>query len=221
MALNTDNIGSRPVPDPTELTARAVDEAKAELKEYADSQLAIRDERLSGIDKATSLRMDAIQAFPELVDKEVQHAKELSEAKLEAERQLAAATTAHLREITDVRFLAAERLASRESELNALALAAAFAAQKEAAAKQDESNRLATSKSDAATAEALAKLGQLFDTSIKSVGDKVDDLKDRTGRIESVKVGGDQSRVGLYTGMAAIGGVVGLVIAVIGFLATK
>jgi hypothetical protein len=226
--LSTTPRGSTPVPDPTELTDRAIARVEKSIKDYVDSQLSIRDERLRGIDTATDLRLQRSEQYPAAIDEKVGHVRELARAWAEADSRFAAAEVLHLREVDDIRFQAAERLAARESELNALALAAAFAAQKEASAKEAEYTRIASIKSESATAQAIDKLGELFATQTRGLGDKVDDLKDRVGRIESVKVGsveqrGDAalSRTSIY---ATIGVVVSLLlvgIAVVGVLATR
>lgn len=206
--------GSRPVPDPTELTDKAIAKAVAALTDHIASELGVRDERLQGIDRATELRLKEIDGLPGQIVREVSHLEILHDAKIEAERRFAAAEVAHLREVDDIRFQAAERLASRESELNALALAAAFAAQKEASAKEAEYTRIASVKSESAVAQAIDKLGELFATQTRGLGDKVDDLKDRVGRIESTKQGATENRTGLYAGIAAIAGILGILVTI-------
>lgn len=212
------NGGSRPVPDPTLLTDNAIDRSAAAVRDHIDGQLAVRDERINGIDEATRLRLQLIDHIPDQIDKEVRHVQDLSKVQIDADRRFSAAEVAHLREVDDIRFQAAERLAGRESELNALALAAAFAAQKEASAKEAEYTRIASIKSESATAQAIDKLGELFATQTRGLGDKVDDLKDRVGRIESVKVGSTENRTALYATIGVVISIIFVALAVIAFL---
>lgn len=219
--------GSRPVPDPTALTDKAIERLESSLRAEFKGELAIRDERLSGIDEATRLRLQTIEHVPGHIDDEIGHTKELVLAQIAADRRFSAAEVAHLREVDDIRFQAAERLASRESELNALALAAAFAAQKEASAKEAEYTRIASIKSESATAQAIDKLGELFATQTRGLGDKVDDLKDRVGRIESVKTGqveqraaGADTRTSVIAVITVVIAVVIALVAIIGLIVT-
>ena len=197
--------GSVPVPDPTELTDKAIAKeatARDASQEFAeglfDAKLAIRDERLSGMDEATKLRLQTIDHIPATMDEKVAHAREI--AHLE---------TTHQREVSDIRFTAAERLAGRESELNALALAAAFAANKEAA-----------SKSETATAEAIAKIGQLFDRTIAPLADKVDDVRTRIGTVESTKSGATEQRDERRQSNTALYALIGVVATILGIALT-
>lgn len=99
-------------------------------------------------------------------------------AEIDYNRTLSDVKIDHQREIDALRYSMTEKLAARESELNALALAAALAAQKEAAGTQ------------AATfSDALGSLGRIVENSLGGLGDKVEDVKDRVGRIESVATG--------------------------------
>ena len=214
-----ETVGSRPVPDPTELTDKAIARAMSAQKDYIDGQLGIRDERLAGIDEATRLRLVSVDHIPDQIALQVHFSREFAAAELAADRRFSAAETAHLREIDDTRFAAAEKLAARESELNALALAAAFAAQKEASAKEAEYTRIASVKAESATAQAIDKLGELFATQTHGLGDKVDDLKDRTGRIESGSAGkreqsGDQ-RMWILAGFAGIAAIAAVIFGIL------
>ena len=213
--------GTTPRPDPTILTDRAIVKAIEAERDYVDGQMAIRDERLNGIDDATRLRLTGIDQIPVQINQAVRHDRELSETQLAADRRFSAAEVAHLREVDDIRFQAAERLAARESELNALALAAAFAAQKEASAKEAEYTRIASIKSESATAQAIDKLGELFATQTRGLAEKFDDLRDRVGRIESTKVGATENRTSTYATIAVMASIAIALVAVIGFLLTK
>lgn len=215
------NGGSRPVPDPTKLTDEAIAKSVKALTDYVDGQLEVRDERLRGIDKATELRLSGLVDYSPEIDIKVAHVKELLQEQNAATGRFAAAEVAHLREVDDIRFQAAERLAGRESELNALALAAAFAAQKEASAKEAEYTRIASLKSESGVVQAIDKLGELFATQTRGLGDKVDDLKDRVGRIESTKVGATENRTGMYATIGIVSTVFFLIIGILGFLAVS
>ena len=216
---------TKPTPDPTILTTEQLIRAIEGERDLTKSKLAIIDERINGIDTATTLR---VEELPHRVDEKVAHAKEIAAVRLEAQESFSVESRAHLREVSDIRFAAAERLATRESELNALALAAAFAAQKEASAKEAEYTRIASSKSESATADAISKLGQLFDTSVQALAGKVDDVRERTGRIENIKVGASestterrQSNAALYALIASIIGIGGFAIVVGGLILAR
>lgn len=197
----------RPDPDPTVLTTQALFREIAQLRELFNTRTgAVAD----SIDQSLENSANARHGI-----------RELLEEKITGVSRLAAAEIAHLREVDDIRFQAAERLAGRESELNALALAAAFAAQKEASAKEADYTRIASVKSETSVADAIDKLGVLFATQTSGLGDKVDDLKDRVGRIESVKVGATENRNGLYAAIGVIATGLGIVGFAIGILAAR
>lgn len=202
--LPVNNGGTRPIPDPTELTDRAIARLERSLVSYIDGQLAIRDARLDGSDLATSLRLQTIDSIPERVVQEVTHLELLHDEKFRS---------------VDQRFTERDIRAEREARDNKVAVDAAFAAQKEAATKQDESNQKAIDKSEAATAEKITKLNELFSATIEGLGGKIDDVKERVGRIESLAVGrieqrGEHtdSRVAVYT---TIGLVISLIVAAV------
>lgn len=219
------NGGSRPVPDPTELTDRAIaKEAQARvdahesLQQVIESQFAIRDERLRAIDIATTIHRNSAshEGVVGLIREHVTSLELLVNSKLD---------------VMDQALRDRDVLAQRESALNALALAAAFnaskeavaaalTAQKEAAQRQDEANQKAIDKSEAATAERILKLEQLFAAGIATVGGKVEDVKDRVGRIESVAVGGIAQRTEGRASNTATYALIGVIATVLGIVVT-
>ena len=191
---------SKPAPDPTILTTEQLIRSIEAERVLTTAKLRIIDERINGIDTATSLR---VSDLPQRVDEKVTNAREMADLRTSYERQ-----------ISDIRIEAAAVLAARVEQLNALALAAALAAQKESAQTQ------ATTFGDA-----LAALGRIVETSLAGLGDKVDDVKDRVGRIENIKVGASestterrQSNSATYGLIGAVGGMIGTAIVVIGLV---
>ena len=88
-------------------------------------------------------------------------------------------------------------------------------AQKEAVGKQDEANQKAIAKSEAATAETLAKLSELFKTTTDGLSGKIDDVKERVHRMESLKQGAVEVRQESHATINAITASIGAIIAAI------
>ena len=200
------NGGSRPVPDPTVLTDAAIAKAVDALTDYVNGQMAVRDERLRGIDEATKLRLSTLVDYSPEIDTKVTHLEQLHDEKFDS---------------VQTQFRERDTRAEREARDNTKAVDAAFAAQKDQAAREGESNQKAIDKSEKATAEKIDKLGELFTTTIRGLDDKIDDLKERVGRIESVKVGATENRTGLYATIGIVSTVFFLVIGILGFLAVR
>ena len=153
-----------PVPDPTERTIASLLEALKAERDYVDGQLEVRDERLRGIDVATSLRLDALAEVRLALHSGISHERELSNERFSSVAQ---------------QFVERDTRSEREARDNKVAVDAAFAAQKEAAQKQDEANQKAIDKSETAMDEKVNKLEQLFKTTTDALADKVDDVKVR------------------------------------------
>ena len=200
------NGGSRPVPDPTALTDAAIAKAIEAMRDYVDGQLAVRDERLNGIDTATSLRLATIDHIPARIDEKV--------------ATLAGLTVERFAGV-DTRFLERDTRSERESRDNKVAVDAAFAAQKEAAAKQDEANAKAIDKSEKATAETIKTNQELSSSKTDALTKGLDEVKIAISRIESIKTGATESRTGLYAAIGVAATLVFLAIAVIGFMAMR
>lgn len=105
----------------------------------------------------------------------------LTEAKLDAADKVAEERFNSIHN----QFTERDTRSERESRDNTKAVDAAFAAQKESAAKQDESNAKAIDKSERATAETIVKLGDLTKSNQDALTDKIDDVKQRLGRLEA------------------------------------
>jgi hypothetical protein len=194
--------GSRPVPDPTELTDRAIARLEKSITQYIDGQLAIRDERLTAIDMATTLRLQTIDSIPDLIEKNVSHLELLHDEKFRS---------------VDQRFTERDIRAEREARDNKVAVDAAFAAQKEAATKQDEANQKAIDKSELATAEKINKLEQLVTVKTDALSDKIDDVKETANGSVEQKRGATESRTSIYATIGLIVTVGGILIAVVSF----
>jgi hypothetical protein len=166
--------GSVPTPDPTERTITQLLEALKAERDYVDGQLAVRDERLDGIDTATKLRLDALSEVRLALNAGLLHERELTEEKFTSVSQ---------------QFVERDTRSEREARDNKVAVDAAFAAQKEAAQKQDEANQKAIDKSETAMDEKVNKLEQLFKTTTDALADKIDDVKVRANET-NLQVGG-------------------------------
>jgi hypothetical protein len=101
-----------------------------------------------------------------------------------------------LRELLDARFDKVdqqfdlvERQRVEQKQDTKVAVDAALQAQKEAVREQTLASERAIAKSEAATTKQLEQLGTTFTTALGSTGVTLSDIKERVGRIESVKVG--------------------------------
>lgn len=114
----------------------------------------------------------------------------------------------HLKELLTEKLIAVDKFLNKVEEQRVeqkidtkTAVDAALAAQEKAILK-----------TELATAEALRQLKLTFDTALIGVVSSIDDLKNRVGRVEGVKLGGQESKAGLYAAIAAAVGIVGLIV---------
>jgi hypothetical protein len=191
--------GQVPVPDPTLLTTQAVDRAMGHVHELLGGFREIMETRLDGLDKATELHR--LAADRGAATNETQ--RQLLETSLG--RRLASLQDhmmAEVRRVSDVgqeKFLAVTtRLSERddwakEQKVEArISLDAALAAAKEAVSEQNKANTLAIGKSEAATQKQIDSNAMNTATSIRSLEDKIADIKERLDRGE----GGIRGAVG-------------------------
>ena len=209
--------GSRPVPDPTELTDKAIARVERSLTQYVDGELKARDERLSGIDEATKLRLAVVEAIPNQIGTAV----------------------GSLEKLMDNKFEAAERLRVEQKKDTKDAVDAALNAAKEAVKEQTASSEKSITKSELATGAQIKQLQVTFATAFEGLRRSLDDLKDRevddvrilrqsitdvattaNGTVQQ-KAGAKDDRTGLYAAIGVIATLLFVVIAVAGILATR
>ena len=159
-----------PVPDPSKLTTDAVNAATEQWRRDLVALQHVLEARLDGMDTATRLISDRIQALP-MAEREF----------LMGQISLVGAETQRVLDVTLEKFVAiAGTFAS-----NALALTAALAAQKEAASETNKSNALAINKSEQATKETIIS-NQVQTTGLfAALTAALADLKDRVVRLET------------------------------------
>ena len=194
------NQGSRPVPDPTELTDKAIAKLKDQMTEYIDGQLGIRDERLAGIDEATKLRLNSIIDIPHQIDEKVGRLADVMMEKFDS---------------IQTQFKERDVRAERESRDNKVAVDAAFAAQKEAATKQDEANAKAIDKSERATAETIKTNQELNKATTDGLTKSVDEVKLEVRGITATKLGAAESKTEGRQSNAAVYAAIGLGITIL------
>ena len=151
--------------------------------------------------------------------REVKALRELIESELQATSQV---TFEKFRSIeTQMALVEAQRV-EQKADTKA-AVDAALTAQKEAVREQTIANNLAFSKSEGATAKQLEQLKTTFDTAIAGVSISLSDVKERVGRIESVKVGGRETVNAIYAfaGFLVVLLVIGGVLAAAGIFKGK
>jgi cation transport regulator ChaB len=213
MCAMSEGPGTKPNPDPTIATNEAVERAVKSERDYVDGQIAVVEERLRGIDRATQLLEKTADNMPDHISRVVAHLRDLVDERFEKIK---------------LQFEERDTRSERESRDNKVAVDAAFAAQKEAAAKQDEGNLKAINKSEDATAETITKLSELFRTETRALSDKIDDLKERVAEIDKrangysqQRLGAKDDRTGLYAGIGTVSTLIFLAIAVVTIIATR
>lgn len=204
-------VGTTPIPDPTELTSRAVDALDKKLttlfETKLEGELSVLMQRLDGIDRATEL---ARTNLPVVVDEQVKHLKELLLEKFDS-------VQTQFRE-RDVR-------TERESRDNTVKVDAAFAAQKDSAAASLATILAAIAENKDTNEKSVGKLESNILQLVAGLSDKIEDVKTATTenrqQINSVidkQVGGhervveNRSSITFAQGLigAAIAGILGL-----------
>jgi uncharacterized protein Yka (UPF0111/DUF47 family) len=184
----------------TELLAATVGRVPSDTDKQVNALRELLESRIDGMDEATKLLALNVREVPSDIDK--------------ANRALREVLQGDIRNVQDVaveKFLAIDGTFAS----NALALTAALAAQKEAAAEQNKSNTLAITKSEQATKETIASNAQQTATSLKSLADRLDDLKERVDRGEGSNAGAADTRSDQRLNMGSVIAVVAVLIALV------
>ena len=203
-----------PRPDPTRLTTEQLNSAVSALKELVAAQieeivrridslsrlddrvpaLVSRDvdhlrgfitARLDGMDKATLLQQNYLDAMPQATDLKIEALKLLHGEMFVTLRQ------SHEEKFSSIQTQFHERdvRAEKSSNDSKLAIDAALQAAKEAVGEQNKSSALAIAKSEASTVKQIDQMGLLINNQGKNVDDRVSDLKERLTRIEGGSTG--------------------------------
>jgi len=182
----TETTVSVPVPDPTKLTTDAVEALRNQLTENIEKDLAIRDERMAAMDRATELRLGGIQAIPGMIDEKVNHLGMVINARLQA---------------MDGRLDMFDGLRLELKADSKTSIDAALLAQKEQATLQDQANQKAIDKQNDQNEKAMDKLTELFRAEMAALRTEIVGLRTelagvdtRVTRNENIRTGVQEER---------------------------
>ena len=209
MATDQDHItiasngGTRPIPDPTELTDRAIAKALAAMTDYVDGHVAVLNERLNGIDTATKLRLQTMDHVPAQMDEKV----------------------GNLADLTNERFASAERLRVEQKKDTKDAVDAALSAAKEAVKEQTTASERSIAKSEGATSKQLDQIQETFQSAIDGLRRSLDDIKEARAEdnrqlrqsisdVASTANGPVQQKVGATENRTALYATIGLIVTI-------
>ena len=198
--MNGEN--TTPRPDPTALTAQAVDAAKDDLRRDINCAVNVLEEKIGGLRRIVDVHVETLKLLPEQQEQlreRLQH--EITEH-VESARGAVRAEILRVEDVTFQKFCAIdtrfeerdERVTQAASEAR-ISLDAALSAAKEAVGEQNKSNALSINKSEQTTQKQIDSLETLMQTSFGALEDKYGDLKGRLDRGEGNKSGEQQTRV--------------------------
>lgn len=195
------------MPDPTALTTQQLQREVSSLKELLET-------RIEALERATKVAHDDLVRVPTEVQKTVSALENLHNEKfLSVHTELASRTLLYLEKFESIQTQFKERDARTEQTTKdgKTAVDAALQAAKEA-----------VGKSESTTVKQIDQLGVLINEKSRSLDDKITDAKERLTRIESIGIGVAKAETKQDTSnnftLGVVGFVVGVIIAVIGFL---
>lgn len=196
----------RPVPDPTRLTAIAVEAAKDDLRREIGAAREVLQARLDAMDKAIVLLQTILDRMLPLAQAQVDHLQHLMNQRFDTHEQRFLGVTTSFAE-RDVR-------TEQSSHATKLAIDAALQAQKEAVAAQNAHIAQALGRIEATGQKQIEQLVTLLQTSIQAAEGKISDLKDRLTSIEgrSAGIGASWGVVAAFIGFTI--GAIGVVTAI-------
>lgn len=153
--------GSTPVPDPTELTDRAIAKAVITFEQQIQAQKEFFDAKFVAKDKE---HVDYVKTAQEQLD----NFKEVSELKVQS-----------LRDLVAQQFELIEKQRVEQKKDTKDAVDAALTAQKEAVREQTVASERSIAKSETATAKQLEQQTVTFSTSTEALRRSIDEVKER------------------------------------------
>ena len=166
--------------DPTALTREALLREIAGLKDWVEGQFEVRDERLRGIDSATSLRLEQMRNQPEQIREQIEHLELLHNEKFNSIK---------------TQFTERDIRSEQASKASTEALAAALQAAKELVGAQGEASAAAAVKSETSFTKQIDQIGTIISTLEKSLDARITELKERIDRGEGQQAGKVDSQV--------------------------
>lgn len=167
-----------PRPDPTLLTSAALAQQIGVLREYLvariDGAEAVQNTRFGAMDRAIVLLQTLQDRIPDQVDRKVANLQALHDERFRG---------------IQVQFDERDVRVKESAAAATTAVNAALQAAKEAVGAQNTSFTLGIDKSEKATLEQINQQRVLLDKTTSSLDEKIDDLKDRMARLESIGLG--------------------------------
>jgi hypothetical protein len=205
----TEQYSNIPIPDPSEITAREIARATADLRAEFEQKLKAGGDLAAYRYEERTRTLDAIR---QTMIEYAKNQREMMEEKLLAVR---------LRfESVDLRFSERDIRHTAMAESSKEAISAALTSQKELAALVQNTNSEAIHKSETSYGSRLAALETLLYATKDQMLGRVSDLSSRMDRAESVAKGAEKGTETNQANVASVLGIVGGIAAVLLLVAT-
>jgi hypothetical protein len=185
------------VPDPSVLTSQQMFRESSALRELVFREILGLEKtlatRMDAIEKASALVHEDVTRWPTALDKGLGHLKELHQEKFNSLREIVhAAEQLQVEKFNSIKTQFAERdtRSEHDAKETKVAVDAALQAAEKAVGKQQEAFAEATSKSEASTTKQIDQQAELLLKTTGSLEQRINDLKERLGRIEGMGLGG-------------------------------
>jgi hypothetical protein len=177
----------RPIPDPTELTADAVDAAKEEVRREIHFVRELLQARLDAADRAVVLLQDGHDRMPGHITTQVEHLRALIVQRFETTDEKFRTSDERFRSI-QTQFSERDTRTEQTSRDGKVAIDAALAAQSASVNKQNEANTIATAKAEDAFMRQIEQQRLLLDQTNRALNDKIDTANEAlNSKIDNLK----------------------------------
>lgn len=193
-----------PIPDPTKLTTEAVNRATGQFRVELANLRELIEARLDAMDKATDLRLTAVDEVRPQTAREIQHLEDLV-----AERFTG----------IDLRFTERDTRTTQAERASQEALKAALQAAKELVDQQNKANAAAAEKAEANFTKQIDQILLVISTMQKGFDDRWAEIKERIDRGEGGAAGAAGSRTERRLDIGQAVAVLAIVLTVVGLLA--